>query len=51
MESAEDTSQVINRLKKRLEHVFTENFKAGTDVEPLVLEILLALKKYECKRG
>lgn len=51
MNSAEDASQVTNRLKKRLEHVFAENFKAGKDVEPLVMEVLLALKRYEAERG
>lgn len=51
MNSAQDTSQVTNRLKKRLERVFAENAKTGKDVEPLVLELLLALKRYEPDRG
>lgn len=51
MKAAEDSSEVTSRLKKRLERVLAQNFKAGTDVEPLVAELLSALKTYEANRG
>ena len=41
----QDSQETISRLKKEFDNVFAETVRAGRDVEPLVLDILVMLKR------
>lgn len=45
MPQTPEVSETVSRLKKHIDNVFADNFRAERDVESLVVELLTALEK------